>query len=59
MAAEPLWSRLSDPSAVALRWAWASGIAAGGGRGPDDVSVGSLDLLAGILLTHVADSEPR
>ncbi|MGH8896417.1 MAG: hypothetical protein ACRDZ4_05180, partial [Egibacteraceae bacterium] len=48
-------AELSGPSQLAFRWAWARA----GGAAPGAGAVGSLDLLAGILLAHVADSEPR
>ncbi|MGH8900535.1 MAG: P-loop NTPase fold protein [Egibacteraceae bacterium] len=48
-------AELSGPSQLAFRWAWARA----GGAAPGAGTVGSLDLLAGILLAHVADSEPR
>ncbi|MGH8887419.1 MAG: P-loop NTPase fold protein [Egibacteraceae bacterium] len=48
-------AELSGPSQLAFRWAWARA----GGAAPGASAVGSLDLLVGILLAHVADSEPR
>jgi KAP family P-loop domain len=52
-SADPQWSRLTTSAKAAIRWAAA--IAVARGSSPPD----SLDLFAGIMLSHLRDSPPR
>ena len=62
MVATPeVWQQLSRSSKLALRWAGAAARARNerNGRSPDNAEVDEFDLLVGILLAHLRDSEPR
>ncbi|MDP1804187.1 MAG: hypothetical protein Q8K72_03385, partial [Acidimicrobiales bacterium] len=53
MAAPGTWSRLSQSSQRAMRWAWAQA-----SLRPGRPTVTALDVLAGLLVAHGDDSEP-
>ncbi|MDQ3275628.1 MAG: KAP family NTPase, partial [Actinomycetota bacterium] len=56
MAADERWDRLTLSAKAAWRWAWATATARTGAVEPSGVLVDTVDLLAGLDLTHLRDS---
>ncbi len=56
MATDDRWDRLTLSAKAAWRWAWATAAARTGAAVPADVLVDTVDLLAGLAVTHLRDN---